>query len=419
MDVAKIASGKQTRGKHNKGEELTVSPAAVSEAEEPLGPDVTGEPLGPITDPPLAAFEIGRLLNRLAFHLQHAWFLADGYHESEVKAVAGRLGLRARVLALEDRRSDLQTFIRDTVERLWRQYESEQHPDWVEGELDALDRRCYQDADAREVVLQTVFTSLSSIRQAIRQHLDGQVALAFQLGELVDQGVCPRNIYRHLDYRSPAPTSGAAQCGFGAHRPFQPPPSPRYGSRRPGDLLPWPDWAGDVQHVWAELGMPVLPPAALEISSASALTLEEEADARVEMVEGLAGLAREGLRQLATPSPATRPAVDQEATRITDEYQEALAHGAERLTIDPDTFSVTLDGKTYTVEHPGAFHFFKMIADARGQLVSQETLRQAMACKGRLDKLRTHLPKALNSLIKSRPGNGGGYWLQLPEKTRP
>jgi hypothetical protein len=181
---------------------------------------------------------------------------------------------------------------------------------------------------------------------------------------------------------------------------------------------PWPDWAEHVEQVWTELRLPALPTTPLATRSASP-TEEEAVRARVTTVDRLASLAREGLRQLVAPRPATRPAADQEATQITDEGEEALAPTAERLTIDPDTFSVTLDGKTDTVDHPGAFHFFQMIADARGRVVSHKKLARALACKGRLDKLRTHLPERLNSLIKSRAGNGGGYWLQLPPKTRP
>jgi hypothetical protein len=147
--MAKEKTDRGRRRSRTKPEELPALPAAATEAATtsatpdradgspgigaaavapPAGPeelDAAGEPLGPITDPLLAAFEAGRLLNRLFFHLQHVWFLRDSYHESEVKAVAGRLSLRARALAPADQRADLQAVICDTVEVLWRRYQGE------------------------------------------------------------------------------------------------------------------------------------------------------------------------------------------------------------------------------------------------------------------------------------------------------
>jgi DNA-binding winged helix-turn-helix (wHTH) protein len=336
--MAKEKTSRDQRRARTKPEELPALPAAASEAATtsatpeggdgapgigaaavapPAGPealDAAGEPLGPFTDPLLAAPEAGRLLNRLSFHLQHVWFLRDSYHESEVKVVAGRLSLCARVLAPADQRADLQAFIHDTVEGLRRQYQSEDHSDWVEGELDDLDGRCYTEIDARGVVLETVFTSLSRIRQAIRQHVEGQVALAFQLGELVDQGACPPRVYRHLDYRPPAPAPATTRRWADAldPRPLRHQPQPRYSPRRPGDVPPWPDWAEHVEQVWAELRLPALPTTPLATCSASP-TEEEAARARVTTVDRLAGLAREGLRQLAAPSPSPSTDKEQEA----------------------------------------------------------------------------------------------------------
>jgi hypothetical protein len=451
--MAKEKASRAPRRARTKPEELPALPAAISEAATisatpeggdscrgidaapaappagPDGPDASVELLGPLTDPRLAAFEAGRLLNRLRFHLQQVWFVADAQQYYQVTTLTEELSRRVRDLVPAAQRSSLQQRIRETVAGLRAQYEfDEQHGDWVNALYDGLVRdRHLEPTDGWREILGPVLEQCDAMGEAIRDGLDHQLVLAMELGELVDQGACPARLYQHPGPRPRPPSPGSRTWVWGDSRPPQQ-PQRYFGSWRPGDLPPWPDWAGDVRHVWTELGMPAPPPAALEIASVSASTLEEEADVAVGMVERLAGLAREGLRQLATPSPATGPAPDPEAPGIDDEIdaqpagpqEKVPARSPERLTIDPDTFSVTLDGKTDTVNHPGAFHFFKMIADARGQLVSRETLEQAPACKGRVDKLRTHLPKRLNSLIKSRAGNGGGYWLQLPpKKTRP
>jgi hypothetical protein len=59
------------------------------------GSELTGAPpaeaVVPITEPLIAAFEAGRQLNRLSFHLQQAWFFADRYHVQAAEGAANAL----------------------------------------------------------------------------------------------------------------------------------------------------------------------------------------------------------------------------------------------------------------------------------------------------------------------------------------
>jgi hypothetical protein len=86
-----------------------------------------------------------------------------------------------------------------------------------------------------------------------------------------------------------------------------------------------------------------------------------------------------------------------------------------RMHLDRATKVVTLDGKKFTINHPGAFEFYAALYDAEFRPVRSETLRALPACKGRLDQLKSnHIPTGLRHTIGSQPGPNGCYWLQLP-----
>src|SRR5205823_11280543 len=46
--------------------------------------------------------------------------------------------------------------------------------------------------------LEPVFGAIAAVRRSIEEKLDGLARLAFHLGELLDRGTRPPNVYRHL-----------------------------------------------------------------------------------------------------------------------------------------------------------------------------------------------------------------------------
>ena len=92
--------------------------------------------------------------------------------------------------------------------------------------------------------------------------VDDQVLLAFSLGEAIDQGLCPEDIYLDLDENAfpflfvGPPTPPVL---LGGDRPEQ---SARLAARsyEPGDAFPRERWLGNVQQLWREIPVPVEAP---------------------------------------------------------------------------------------------------------------------------------------------------------------
>jgi hypothetical protein len=98
--------------------------------------------------------------------------------------------------------------------------------------------------------------------------------------------------------------------------------------------------------------------------------------------------------------------------------QAGLGEGS-RITYDNETHTVTWNGRSHIINHPGAFAALTRILDARGQMVAAESLHRLPGCNGRIDMIfKNHLPDALRSIIKSKRGKDGGYWLQIQEKAQ-
>jgi hypothetical protein len=91
-----------------------------------------------------------------------------------------------------------------------------------------------------------------------------------------------------------------------------------------------------------------------------------------------------------------------------------------RMSFDEAMRVVALDGESYQIYHPSAFHVFKLIADANGHIVSSlEIQRQVPATSGRIGQfLKRHLPAPLYAMVQSRAGHSGGFALCLPKLSR-
>jgi hypothetical protein len=93
----------------------------------------------------------------------------------------------------------------------------------------------------------------------------------------------------------------------------------------------------------------------------------------------------------------------------------------DRLTIDPSTRNVCLDGKSSVIEHAVAFRILWVIAEAKGALVTSNEFREKVSgcSKCRIDVLlNRHLPPWVRDLLRGQSGHNGGYSLLLPEIVR-
>jgi DNA-binding NtrC family response regulator len=267
---------------------MSTAKKEASPAEAPsglLGPESNGGE--PITDPIVAAFEVGRWLNRLTFHLQQAWFFRS-YHAEAARDAARALG-RAQVLVrpLAERERTRQK-IADRVEGLIGESESEVHLDDLTNlEMDlqsvAYCPEWYGSAsERRRSLLDPVFKEIGKLRKLFRPHLNDQGRQALSLGEKLDQGLCPPQIYLHLDRR------------------------PAGKSYRPGELPPEGGWLAGVLQLWSELGLPVPTPVPPDRAPGGEGAGPEVAAPTEELVGRLVRAAHEGLRALSgAGSPST------------------------------------------------------------------------------------------------------------------
>jgi DNA-binding NtrC family response regulator len=295
----------------------------------------------PITEPLIAAFEVGRQLNRFSFHLQQAWFFTGDRHVNAAGEAAAALLRAYAVLLPVPQREQAQRCISARVEGLIGQLRSAQHLDGLtnsEQELKDLSRRGElgdHPVERRRQMLEPVFEVVNNLRQLLlpghgvqtdggRQlellvargvyppapRLDDSMVLALRLGELLDQGLCPPEIYRYLD--------GAADAERSAGEADVPPevgvdPWQKVGAvpRRteeknllarksywPGELQLPVGWLNDVRQLWAELGLAgSLPPGALPMPESDTGEGPENRN-RERDIDQLAERIREGLRSV-------------------------------------------------------------------------------------------------------------------------
>ena len=152
--------------------------------------------------PLVAAFDAGRLWNRLRFHLEQAWF-GYGNHRRAARGVMGELGLAVRNLVPVAERTVLQEAVIRPIEELLERTESEAHHDYYEDWTGEFADGDLTDDDFRRA-LEPAFEALAAVRRSIEEKLDGLARLAFHLGELLDRGACPPNVYRLLGRPRPA-----------------------------------------------------------------------------------------------------------------------------------------------------------------------------------------------------------------------
>jgi DNA-binding NtrC family response regulator len=275
----------------------------------------------------VAAFEVGRLHNHLSFHLQHVWFF-HGYHVRAAEETGRRLRRVQTLLMPVPERAQAAREISDHIDGLIGLSNSPDHWDDLTRINCYLHERNFPDDLTatplwqRGQLLEPVFDALRELRRPVLCHLSDQMHLALQLGECIDQGLCPPAVYRHFD----APAGGDKRARRTGERPetiADPPQTacsaasrPAGGPSllaprafRPGELPPPDGWLDDVRQLWATLQMPVPCPAVPSHQTGMGVDGAPGIVSGCNVIDQLVRAAHDGLRALARPgaNPAVAP----------------------------------------------------------------------------------------------------------------
>ena len=195
----------------------------------------------------LAAWEVGRRLNHLRFRLQQAWLLPTTEQAVLAQAMWDDLALSVRGLGATVQETDR---LRNQVVKTNRTWEVEFSSLWHLEALLAADAEIAQrlqqhneiesnssiHADVCESLLQSVWTLCDELQQTIENVLPEPIVEILRLAERVDEGLHPREIFRHMlvpsiEAPSEAGTFGPADEGVNQG------PSERVSEA--GTLNPW------------------------------------------------------------------------------------------------------------------------------------------------------------------------------------
>jgi hypothetical protein len=275
----------------------------------------------PIAYPLVAAYEAGRLLNQLDWHLQQAWLLhwllqrgAHG-HAAEVGDTLTQLTstLRQAVpLTVRERVHESCLACRDE----WSShFGSPGHFDEIDNQSRFLRDELSQDGEiAPDAVraevwgdaLRAVKPIAQKLYEAAEAVLDERSRLALGLGRCIDCGLRPRDVFRHMS-REPAeccasPSPGVSPWSLPAEAASTSSPFLLRGVA-PGEIPPEQGWLEEVQARWAELGLVFkMPrPGGEAPNGAQAGTALELTDTT--QVDELDRAARKGLAELSEPWP--------------------------------------------------------------------------------------------------------------------
>ena len=218
--------------------------------------------------PLVAAYDSAMRLNRLRFLVPQAYLGRKGLLR-EAKKVLGEFGRAVRDLVPPSERMRLRATVTGPIEAVLKGIADGRHNEYLmecndelasEGEEVDLVRH-------REVILKPVFEALDAVRRVIEDILrkDPVAQLAAELGDRIDQGVCPADVHHHL-YEPPPPRSKydgpRRSLSLEYMRKVRLPAEPEIPenllanvTRRPGSIPPAFDWFADVRKLLDELDL--------------------------------------------------------------------------------------------------------------------------------------------------------------------
>ena len=392
----------------------------------------------PTTPGPLvAAFEAGRRLNRLGFHLEQAFFFGTEHDQAALR-VLRTLTVLLDHLVPDGALDRVRLLIADRVHDMRSNYLHEEHVDDLEAAEDRLNEtRGDRDAVCARL-LEPVFEGLDAIRTAITAHLDERPKQAFRLGERVDRLVCPFRIHRHL-YEpdvDPALLEGSYKDVWATRQPLV------NVSRWPGEVCPEPDLVEQIEDLGRTLrlakasSLRVLPrsgrPAEAQIDRIVAV-IREGLAARQEAagLKGRGGRATSGQAErgrgpmqgvpIGTDSSVSGgPGQTESKIPVDREILQAATVGTRdegrRLDFDDSTRTIYLDGTPFEHIDPLAYKRFKVIHAAI--LENRRIPDSELPGEGRVGRhFKKHLPLRLFALLDRKGGKGGGSCLNLPPRS--
>jgi hypothetical protein len=295
----------------------------------------------------LAAYDAGRLVNRLKWHTQQAWLLLAEEpaqarrHAQIVQDVFRELGRVVRACVATEDRDRVQDVVKDRLADWESTFCSPGHRQGLD---DALAHFQYEiqlsDGEGDPGLLREEFTKglvrhvvalVDHTRDRVVAMLDEQRQLALGLGACVDRGVRRPDVYRFM-YRSNEESKPKAKktrakkaptwddWAAASSSPTEPEPEEWYlanTSVEPGEFRPDEDWKDDVHQRWVELGLPAHFPAWIFEAAH-----EQAAQTISTLVEAVNAAAREALAEqpaITKPIPPeyrTKPMSLRKAARL-------------------------------------------------------------------------------------------------------
>jgi hypothetical protein len=302
-----------------------------------------------------AAYEAGRLLNQINWHMQQAWLLWSRLpHQSSALDRQTRQALCQLALALRRtqgvRDRDRAQKPANAALQGWQDwYRSLGHRDALENQANELR---YLHTYGPEIgffetrnelcseALKPVTALYADLRQSIRSELSDSALQALELGECVDRVVRPPNVFRYLyqpeplqRHLAPGDNPFTRTTVLPAAISSEPEWYEHYLANRSlqaGEIPPQDGWRVELEQRWGELGLP-----SVALSEILGITTELNTETLVVRVDQVDQAARASLASFSSEGreagPALRsPVKRDEATEGRDKWIYEECHKATR-----------------------------------------------------------------------------------------
>lgn len=380
-------------------------------------------------NPSIVAFNVGRCLNALNFHMQQAW-LVGGWPEQEARRILAQLAREVRPLVPVREREKTQARISRAIGRLIDQIDTEEHVEALAQSNHELNISDPPDlCGEREWILRPVFEAIDEVRRYIDPSLDDTTRLLLHLGEIVDRAIHRHDVYEYMYEPEELPR----QAGAGEPRrltrgmPRRSPQEPKHYlanvTWRSGELPPDADWAAEVEQVLLELGLiEALPQDVLEqarriaeadnVNVVSRLNeaILEALGRRDRATEAVKDVGKEDVEEAvrenpqlgqvpsgpALPTPSTAgPALDEEAPNAHSQDDLDSRHqAAEPATANPGSSAPNTEDET-AERGPNTSSFLDLRLDEQNHVVTRDGRAEQVKLPGKLNLA------ILSKLIKS------------------